>query len=122
MQAIIGGVVLGLVTVLTGVLDPSRPGTYPPCPFRAVTGLACPGCGSLRALHDLAHGHFLAALGHNAVFVTVLGVVTVLAGRALAGRPAVRPRLWAAPAAAALLLVWTVARNVPAAPFHALAP
>lgn len=122
LKVIIGTVGLGLVAVLTGVVDPSQPGTYPPCPFRAVTGLACPGCGSLRALHDLAHGDVRAALDHNAVLVAVLAVAAVLAARSLAGLPAARPRLWAAPLAALLLVVWTVARNVPAPPFHVLAP
>jgi len=122
LEVIIGTVGLGLVTVLTGVVDPSQPGRYPPCPFRAVTGLACPGCGSLRGLHDLAHGDLVAALDHNAVLVAVLAVAAVSAVRSLAGRPAARPRLWAPPLAALLLLVWTVARNVPAPPFHVLAP
>ena len=28
---------------------------YPGCMFNALTGLYCPGCGTTRALHALAH-------------------------------------------------------------------
>ena len=33
--------------------DPRNPGTYPICPFLGLTGFHCPGCGTLRALHQL---------------------------------------------------------------------
>src|SRR5687768_7002451 len=43
------------------VVDPHQPGHYPACPFLAVTGLFCPGCGGLRCAHALAHGDVPAA-------------------------------------------------------------
>ena len=46
-------------------MDPNAPGHYPPCPFLAVTGLWCPGCGSLRALHALLHLDVGTALARN---------------------------------------------------------
>jgi Protein of unknown function (DUF2752) len=113
--------VLGLVA-LTGIVDPARPRTYPLCPVRALTGLACPGCGSLRALHDLAHGDVWAALDHHALLVVVLATTAVFAARVLAGRPRIRPGPSAVPLTVVLLVVWTVARNVPIEPFSALAP
>ena len=45
--------------------DPRNPGTYPICPFLGLTGFHCPGCGTLRALHQLLHGNVVAALGYN---------------------------------------------------------
>ena len=30
--------------------DPNRAGHYPLCPFKFVTGLDCPGCGTLREI------------------------------------------------------------------------
>ena len=36
--------------------DPSTTWWFPSCPFRAMTGLLCPFCGSLRAIHALLHG------------------------------------------------------------------
>lgn len=47
------------------VVDPARPGHYPGCPFYTLTGLYCPGCGGLRALHDLTQGEIVAALSSN---------------------------------------------------------
>jgi hypothetical protein len=46
---------LAATTVLLE-LDPATTWWFPSCPFRAVTGLLCPFCGSLRALHALLHG------------------------------------------------------------------
>ena len=37
--------------------------------FHAMTGLWCPGCGGLRAVHDLTHGHLVTALHENALVV-----------------------------------------------------
>lgn len=37
------------------------------CPFRAITGLLCPGCGMTRAFCALGHGEFRKALSFNAV-------------------------------------------------------
>src|SRR4051812_8286775 len=51
------------------LFNPATSGLYPPCPFRYLTGLNCPGCGTLRALHQLLHGHPLAALGLNPLLI-----------------------------------------------------
>ena len=51
------------------VRDPADTGLFPPCPFLTLTGLQCPGCGTLRGLHQLLNGHLIAALGLNIVMV-----------------------------------------------------
>ncbi len=116
---------LGGLTYLWAV-DPNAPGHYPGCPILAVTGLYCPGCGTLRALHALTHGDVLRALDLNALLVTVGLPVLVLgwavwARREWTGR--VRTTL-AAPVWIWLLLVavvgFAVLRNLPFA--SALAP
>ena len=43
------------------VYDPAATAWFPSCPFRALTGLLCPLCGSLRAAHTLLHGHLVEA-------------------------------------------------------------
>lgn len=45
---------------------------YPPCLFKKMTGLQCPGCGSARACYHLLHGHFLTALDHNLLLTVFL--------------------------------------------------
>jgi rubredoxin len=109
--------VCGLVYV--GSVDPNQRGHYPTCPFLALTGLYCPGCGSLRMFHALAHGHLGEAIGHNAFAVAMLPVLAFFWIRwTLAraqGRPtrtkAGDPRLiWALFAA---VMVFWILRNLP---------
>jgi len=71
--------------------SPEQPGHYPVCPFHYVTGLWCPGCGSLRALHALTRGDPATAVHRN---VLALAALPVLAfawlhwfRRAATGRP-----------------------------------
>lgn len=47
------------------LFDPATSGVFPPCPFRALTGWLCPGCGSLRAIHQLLLGNFSKAFALN---------------------------------------------------------
>jgi hypothetical protein len=47
------------------LFDPAKGYGYPSCPFRALTGLQCPGCGTARSLHQLLHGHPLNAFELN---------------------------------------------------------
>lgn len=47
------------------MFEPGRTGFFPLCPFRLLTGLQCPGCGTTRALHEIVHGHFWAAFMLN---------------------------------------------------------
>lgn len=69
MRAGVGGIPAALVVaVIAAVLffhDPATAGFYPPCLFKTVLGMGCPGCGSLRAVHQLLHGNVAAAWGLN---------------------------------------------------------
>jgi len=60
------------------VVDPNQPGHYPTCPILWLTGRWCPGCGGLRALHDLLHGQVSAAVSANLVVVLMVPVVVTL--------------------------------------------
>ncbi|CAK7285435.1 conserved membrane hypothetical protein [Streptomyces misionensis JCM 4497] len=102
-----------------GAVDPGRPGHYPVCPLYRFTGLYCPGCGGLRSAHAFVHGDLPAALHDNAPAVAAYAVLAVLwlvwAARSWRGRPA--PRIDLRPlqawSIAALLLVFSVVRNLP---------
>ena len=60
-----------VATAYIGVVDPNSPGHYPVCPLKALTGLDCPGCGGMRAVHSLVHGDLLGALDHNLLAVVM---------------------------------------------------
>ncbi|MFI8188002.1 DUF2752 domain-containing protein [Streptomyces sp. NPDC085946] len=101
-----------------GAVDPNEPGHYPVCPLLRLTGLYCPGCGGLRSAHAVAHGDLLTALRDNAAAVVgclgfavlwTVWVVHVVRGRPLRVEPS-SAHLWTV---GALLLVFTVVRNLP---------
>jgi hypothetical protein len=111
-----------------GALRSGVPAWLPPCPFQLLTGLSCPGCGSLRALHELMHGRLAAALDLNALTVLLLPLlgaamadeIGLLArGRAL-GRLLYRREL--ALALLGLVTAFGVLRNLGVFPFARLAP
>jgi len=54
------------------VRDPHEPGSYGFCPFLAITGVPCPGCGGLRAVNHLTDGDWVAALSSNAMAVVLV--------------------------------------------------
>ena len=54
------------------VFEPGKTGLFPVCVFRFVTGYTCPGCGSTRAMHQLLHGHVVAAFMLNPLFLLAI--------------------------------------------------
>ena len=54
------------------IFEPGKSGYFPFCPFRALTGLNCPGCGSTRSLHQLLHGNLTDAFKLNPLLVIAL--------------------------------------------------
>jgi hypothetical protein len=88
------------------------------CTFHALTGLDCPGCGMTRAAYLLLHGHPLQALSQNP-FILVIPVVGYMALAELSpylfGRQIKKLILpnWLLIALGALVVVFTLARNIP---------
>src|SRR5437868_4038030 len=79
---------LGLVAAVLGAavlyfFNPAEGGFYPRCFFKMVTGWDCPGCGGLRATHQLLHGNFREAFALNPLFVIALPLIGYFAARPL---------------------------------------
>lgn len=51
---------------------PGAGSIYPPCPTKYLTTYSCPGCGSLRAIHNLLHGNIIKAFYFNPLTVIAL--------------------------------------------------
>ena len=108
--------------------NPAHTSLFPSCPFHALTGLHCPGCGSLRAVHQLLHGNVPAALGLNPLMVACLPFLAyaslregarIITGRSPSG--GVLPARWIWTLLGVILLYW-ILRNVPVYPCSLLAP
>jgi hypothetical protein len=103
------------------VFDPSTAGFFPVCTLHEMTGLQCPGCGGLRAVHQLSHGHLAAAWRLNPLLVALLPVALWLglreAVRAVTGRewPGIVTRPVFGWLLAAAVVLFGILRNVP---FH----
>jgi hypothetical protein len=126
----LAGAALGLLAVLAVLffLDPATSSWFPPCPFHAWTGLYCPGCGTLRGLHQLLHGNLPAAFGLNPLMLLCLPFIAYgllsellqsISGRRLPARFVPGPCIWLL---LAVILLFCVLRNVPLYPFSLLAP
>lgn len=117
----LGVLALGAAAAVTLVatVDPNEAGHYPTCPFLAVTGLFCPGCGSMRAVHALAYGDVAAAVLLNPFAVAAAAYLLAwwvtrlvrLTGRSAPSLSTSRPGfVWVL---MGLLVVFGVLRNLP---------
>ena len=114
--------------LLLWIFDPAQSGFFPPCPFRYLTGWYCPGCGSLRALHQLLHGNIEAAWAMNPLAVVLLpfiayGLLSEVV-KYWRGRGLPQPVLSGASiqALCAVIILFGIARNLPLHPLNLLAP
>ena len=128
LQALLVALSVPAVATVLYFCDPAGAPVWAQCPFHLISGLHCPGCGSIRALHALVHGEVAAALGFNALAMTALpflawpwlsNVSLALRGRRLP--EPVLPR-WVGWGVLAVVLAFWVLRNIPAWPLTLLAP
>ena len=106
---------LALAALALYLHDPATSRILPPCPFRWATGLLCPGCGSLRGLHQLLHSDPAAAFRLNPLMVLTLPLLAVAwlttSAQKLPFAAAFRHRAWAWGALVTLLGYW-ISRNL----------
>lgn len=108
--------------------DPASSVLFPPCPLHWLTGLYCPGCGSLRAIHQLLRGNLAGAFAFNPFAVLALPflaygglsyAVLRMRGRRLPHVFLPSGWIWTLGVA---IVVFGIARNIPMYPFSLLAP
>ena len=123
------GVAAAPALVVLYLYNPLAVNFYPRCILFVATGIYCPGCGALRAMHALLHGRILTALDYNALFVIALPflgwAITAQLLEAWFGRPVLPTVRLSGRMAKAILwvfIIFTVLRNIPIYPFNVLAP
>jgi hypothetical protein len=114
--------VVGVAVVALHLRDPHDSGSWGYCPWKLLTGLDCPGCGTLRAVNDLTNGNLVGAASSNLLFVASIPLAVALwlawARRSWEGsRPTPRSgrtttAVWVA--AMIVTVTFTVLRNTPA--------
>jgi hypothetical protein len=118
----------GIGILLLRIFDPATSGVFPPCPVLYLTGWYCPGCGSLRAIHELLHGNLWAAWAMNPLTVILMpfliygllsSMLHEIRGRGLP-QPFI-PAMWIR-ALCVMIILFGIARNLPLHPFSWLAP
>jgi hypothetical protein len=72
LRAVLIWVALVAGAVYLYIFEPGKSGFFPGCPFRALTGFTCPGCGSTRGLHRLLHGDVVGAFEFNPLLILAL--------------------------------------------------
>jgi hypothetical protein len=116
------------VVFVVTYFNPTTAGIFPVCPLYATTGLHCPGCGLTRGFHALFHGDIVGAVDFNALlpvyfftfaYVGVSMFLVLARGRGLSYKFL---NLRLVYGFLAILLVFSVARNLPYYPFTLLAP
>jgi hypothetical protein len=66
---------LAIGSIYLFIFEPGKSGLFLVCPFYAVTGLACPGCGTTRGLHHLLHGDVITAFRFNPLMMVILPIL-----------------------------------------------
>ncbi len=124
---VLAGVLVSSSLLVLYEFNPAQFGFYPICLFHSTTGLLCPGCGSLRAMHQMLHGNLPTALHCNLLLVLSVPLVAGFGARFSYLRmrqkpfmPRIRPG-WLY-AATVVLLVFAVLRNLPGDQFFWLRP
>lgn len=101
-----------------GSVSPYAPGSYPLCPISALTGFACPGCGTLRCVHSLVNGDIAAAFARNPLvpILLLVGVLVFARWVVLRWRGETfrwDPPTWVPVTIGVVILAFGVLRNVP---------
>lgn len=123
---LLGAMGLGGLVILY-FFNPVEHAFYPACQFYKLTHLHCPGCGGLRAVHQLTHGHVTAAFISNPLIIASIPIFAWIGFSKLRHSPnhsASKPLIQsnAAWTILAIVIVFGILRNLPFAAFSWMAP
>jgi hypothetical protein len=116
-------VTIGVAAFFLFILEPGKSPFLPGCPFRALTGFTCPGCGTTRGLHQLLHGNLAAAFQLNPFLILALPFLiyallkytnAALRGQPIRGNSLPAKYIWAL---FGFVLFFWIFRNTPFYPF-----
>lgn len=104
--------VAGAVAALVGVVllflfDPTTANFYPRCPFYVLTGLKCPGCGTLRGIHALLHFRFVDAFWFNPLMVVSIPLIVLFLAL-----PRSCKSVWVSRSVLIVILLYWILRNI----------
>ena len=109
--------------------NPAEHSFFIPCPFHYTTGYHCPGCGSQRAIHQLAHGNIVDAFWINPLFILSIPLLVYAFGQRAYNyvfdtqyRVAIFYERWFIYGYFGLAVLFWVVRNIPIYPFTLLSP
>ena len=95
-------------------IDPNVPGHYPICPLYFLTGFYCPGCGSLRAIHDLTVGDIHGAFAMNPLIVVFIPFLLIYyIYKNLSKKENIFIPSWISLLCFAIIVLYWILRNVP---------
>ncbi|MGI9474593.1 MAG: DUF2752 domain-containing protein [Rubripirellula sp.] len=102
---------------------PTDASFYPKCMLHQWTGLHCPGCGGTRAMAALSHGHLWEAIRFNPLLIIggplIFAVVVNQRRRERLGGKGAPRMIWTL---FAILVLYSIARNIPSPTRSPLAP
>lgn len=87
--------------------NPETTSFCPRCPFYVLTGLKCPGCGTLRGIHALLHLRIVDAFRFNPVMVVSIPLMAVLLIS-----PRSRRSVWMSWSVLLVVLAYWILRNL----------
>ena len=100
-------IVGGVGVLVLYFVNPADVSWFPRCPFHLLTGLKCPGCGTLRGLHQLMHLHFREAWNLNPLMILSIPLIGVCLVS-----PKVSKNVFVGRSASSLIILYWVLRNM----------
>ena len=114
---VLAGVGAAAVVSILYFCPPEQSAFYPQCLFHQATGLDCPGCGGLRATHQLLHGNFATAWQLNPFAVLLLPLLAYEGAIRILRRntwPSLGQKPWIGLGIVAVFIGFGIVRNLPA--------